>query len=168
MIDMLLKLFKALNSNASPWQLAFAIAFGMIVGLSPFYSFHNLLILLIICLVRVNMSAFFLAVMFFTGLAYMIDTQAIKLGESLLTNPDYFTFWTELYQSDFWRLTHYNHTLTLGSLVISLILFIPIAVGSKILIVTYRHRFMAWVNQLKVIEMLKASRLFAIYKSFSD
>jgi uncharacterized protein (TIGR03546 family) len=168
MIKMLLKLFKALNSNASPWQLAFAIAFGLIVGLSPFYSLHNLLILLIVCVVRINMSAFFLSIIFFTGVAYMVDSQAIKLGESLLTNPEYYSFWTQLYQNDIWRLTHFNHTLTLGSLVISLILFIPVAVLSKFLITTYRQQFMAWVSRLKVVEMLKTNKLFAIYKTFSD
>ena len=168
MIKMALKLLKALNSNASPWQLAFAIAFGLIVGLSPFYSLHNLLILLIVCLVRVNMSAFFLSIMFFTGIAYMIDVQAINLGESLLTNPEYYTMWTDLYQSDIWRLSHFNHTLTLGSLVIALILFIPITILSKFLITTYRHRFMAWVGRLKMVEMLRANKLYAMYKTFAD
>ena len=168
MIKMAMKLIKALNSNASPWQLAFAIAFGLIVGLSPFYSLHNLLILLIVFVVRVNISAFFLSIMFFTGLAYMIDVQAIKLGESLLTNPDYYAFWTSLYQSDLWRLSHFNHTLTLGSLVIALILFIPVTVLSKFLIVTYRHRFMAWASRLKIIEMLKANKLYSLYKTFAD
>jgi len=168
MIKMSLTLIKALNSNASPWQLAFAIAFGLIVGLSPFYSLHNLFILLIVCVVRVNMSAFFLSIMFFTGLAYMIDVQAIKLGEYLLTNPEYYAFWTDLYQSHIWRLTHFNHTLTLGSLVIALILFIPITILSKILITTYRHRFMAWVSRLKVIEMLRTNKFYAMYKTIAD
>jgi len=168
MITMMLKLFKALNSNASPWQLAFAIAFGLIVGLSPFYSLHNLLVLLVVCVVRVNLSAFFLSVGFFTGFSYLIDVQAIKLGESLLTNPDYQAFWTSLYQSDLWRLSHFNHTLTLGSLIIALLLFIPTAVLSKYLIVTYRHRFMAWISRFKLIEALKANKFYSMYKTFAD
>ena len=168
MLKMAMKLIKALNSNASPWQLSFAIAFGLIVGLSPFYSLHNLLVLLIVFVVRVNMSAFFLSIMFFTGVAYIIDVQAIKLGESLLTNPEYYAFWTNLYQSDLWRLSHFNHTLTLGSLVIALILFIPIAVLSKFLIVTYRHRFMAWIGRLQIVEMLRANKLYSMYKTFAD
>lgn len=44
MIRLLLKLIKALNSEASPWQLAFAIACGLVVGFTPLYSVHNLLI----------------------------------------------------------------------------------------------------------------------------
>jgi len=166
MISMLLKLLKALNSNASPWQLAFAFSFGMIVGLTPFYSLHNVLILLIVCIFRVNMSAFFLAIMFFTGFAYIIDAQAISIGEALLTNPAYQDFWASLYQSHVWQLTHFNHTLTLGSFMISIVLFIPITVTFKWLVVTYRQRFMAWVGRLKILNVLKASKFYGLYKTF--
>ncbi len=168
MLNMLMKLIKALNSHASPWQLAFAIAFGLIVGLSPLYSLHNLLILLLVFFFRVNISTFFLSVMFFTGIAYLIDTTAIKLGEYLLSNPDYTPLWTELYQSSLWQLSHFNHTLTLGSLLIALALFLPVLLLSKQLIELYRHRFMAWFGRLKVVEMLKANKLYMLYATFSD
>ena len=168
MLNMFLKLIKALNSHASPWQLAFAIAFGLIVGLSPFYSFHNLLIMLLVFLFRVNISAFFLSIAFFTGIAYLIDVKAIELGEYFLTNPGYRELWTDLYQSSFWQLTHFNHTLTLGSLIIALGLFLPVLLLSKQLIEMYRHSFMTWFGRLKVVEMLKANKLYMLYQTFSD
>ncbi len=168
MLNMFLKLIKALNSHASPWQLAFAIAFGLIIGLSPMYSLHNLLILLLVFLFRVNISAFFLSVAFFTAVAYLIDVKAIALGEYLLTHPEYKSLWTGLYQSSFWQLSHFNHTLTLGSLLIALALFLPVLLLSRFLIVAYRHKFMTWFNRLKVVEILKTNKLYMLYQTFSD
>jgi len=165
---MALKLFKALNSEASPWQLAFAIAFGLVVGLTPLMSLHNVLLVLLVFMLRVNLSAFFLATGFFTGLAYLLDGVSLSVGEAILTNPSLQSFWTSLYQSEFWQLTHFNHTLTMGSLVIALILFVPVALLSKYLIVTYRHRLMVWVGKLKVVQMLKASKFYGLYGAFSD
>jgi len=165
---MALKLFKALNSEASPWQLAFGIAFGLVVGLTPLMSLHNIVLVLLVFLLRVNLSAFFLATGFFTGLAYLLDGVSISVGEAILTNPSLQDFWTGLYQSEFWQLTHFNHTLTMGSLVISLILFLPIAVLSKHLIIIYRQRVMASVGKLKIVQMLKGSNLYGLYSSVSD
>ena len=168
MFNMLLKLIKALNSHASPWQLSFALAFGMIVGLSPFYSLHNLAVLLLVFLFRINISAFFLSVAFFTGIAYIIDVKAIELGEYFLTHPEYQELWTGLYQSSFWQLTHFNHTLTLGSLLIALAFFLPMLFVSKLLIELYRHRFMVWFGRLRLVEMLKANKAYMLYQTLSD
>lgn len=167
MIRLLLKLIKALNSDASPWQLALAIAMGLLVGLTPLYSVHNLLLVLLVFMFRINLTAFFLATGFFTGLAYVLDTWSIQLGEYVLTHPGLQAFWTYLYQSEFWQLTHFNHTLTLGSLIIALMLWLPTLLLSKYLIVTYRVQCMTWVNQLKVVEMLKSTKLYQMYDAFS-
>ena len=168
MLRMVLKLFKALNSEASPWQLDFAIAFGLVVGLTPLLSLHNVLLVLMVFMLRVNLSAFFLATGFFTGLAYLLDGVSVSVGEAILTNPSMQSFWTSLYQSEFWQLTHFHHTLTLGSLVVALILFAPVAILSKYLIVTYRHRVMAWMGKLKVVQMLKATKFYGLYGALSD
>lgn len=38
-MQLLAKLLKALNSDDSPWQLAFGVMLGMIMGLTPFWGF---------------------------------------------------------------------------------------------------------------------------------
>jgi len=164
---MTLKLFKALNSEASPWQLALGIAFGLIVGLTPLMSLHNIVFVLLVFMLRINLSAFFLSTGFFTGVAYLLDGVSVAVGEAILTHPGLQSFWTALYQSEFWQLAHFNHTLTMGSLLISLVLFAPTALLSKYLIVTYRHSFMSWVSKLKIVQMLKGSTFYSLYSTFS-
>jgi uncharacterized protein (TIGR03546 family) len=168
MIAMLAKLLKALNSASSPGQIALAFALALIIGLTPLFSFHNLLIVFIACIVRINFSAFLLATLFFSGLAYLLDPVAIALGESVLTHSAAQGFLTELYQSEFWRVTRFNNTLVMGSLMIALVAFIPVLIISRWLISAYRHKLMVWVEKLKITKLLKASKFYKVYQALAD
>lgn len=168
MIAMLAKLLKALNSDSAPGQIALAFALAVITGLSPLFSLHNVLIIFIACILRINFGAFLLGTLFFSGLAYLVDPAAIALGESVLTNPAYQGFLTDLYQSDFWRATKFNNTLVLGSLMMALIAFIPVLLISRWLISAYRNKLMVWVDKLKITKLLKASKFYKVYQALAD
>lgn len=169
MLTMLAKLLKALNSESAPWQIALALALSMIIGLTPLWSLHNLMILLLAMIIRVNISAFSLGILVFTGLGMMlIDTWSIELGEALLMRPDLQILWTELYAQDFWRMLAFNHTLTLGGLCIALIAFIPVFFISLILVRVYRQRVLNWVNKLKITQILKASKFYGLYQKLAE
>ena len=167
MLTFLAKLLSALNSEASPGQVAFAFALGMIVGFTPFWSFLNLFVLLIALMVRINFSAFIFGVMVFSLLGYALDPVSIHIGETLLLNPDLRDTWTSLYQNEWLRISAFNNTLTLGGLLLALVALIPVTVISRLLVIQYRHRFMAWMNKLKVVQMLKASKFYALYNTFA-
>ena len=168
MIAMLANLLKALNSDSAPGQVALAFALGLITGLTPLFSLHNLLIIFIACIVRINFGAFLLATAFFSGLAYLLDPAAIALGESLLTNSDYQELWTGLYQNELLRVSGFNNTLVMGSLVIALIAFIPVLLLSRWLILAYRDRLMVWVDKLKITKLLKASKFYKAYQALAE
>jgi uncharacterized protein (TIGR03546 family) len=168
MIAMLANLLKALNSDSAPGQVALAFALALITGLTPLFSLHNLLIIFIACIVRINFGAFLLATAFFSGLAYLLDPAAIALGESLLTNSDYQELWTGLYQNELLRISGFNNTLVMGSLVIALIAFIPVLLLSRWLILAYRDRLMVWVDKLKITKLLKASKFYKAYQALAE
>lgn len=169
MLTMLAKLLKALNSESAPWQIALALALSMIIGFTPLWSLHNLVILLLAMIIRVNLSAFFLGILVFTGLAMaLVDTWAIELGEAVLTRPDLQALWTELYAQDVWRMLAFNHTLTLGGLCIAVIAFIPVFLFSLIFVRVYRERVLNWVNKLKITQVLKASTFYSLYQKFAE
>lgn len=164
MLAMLAKLLKILNSESSPGQIALGFAFALFIGLTPFFSLHNLFIFLLVCVIRVNLGGFFFASALFALLAFLLDPVSIALGEYLLGHPDLQNLWTSLYQSDVWRAFKFNHTLLLGSVALSLILFIPIWVVFSILIKLYRTKLMAWFEKLKVVKFLKASKFYQAYE----
>lgn len=164
MLTMIAKLLKILNSDSSPGQIALGFAFALFIGLTPFFSLHNLVILLLVFIIRVNLGGFFLAAAVFTLLAYLLDPVSIQIGEKLLNDPAMVGFWTELYQSDAWRAFKFNHTLLLGSVVLSAVLFIPVWVIFSILIKQYRTRLMAWFEKLKIVKFIKASKFYQAYE----
>ncbi|MBM95791.1 MAG: TIGR03546 family protein [Oceanospirillaceae bacterium] len=165
MLSLLANLLKALNSESAPGQISLAIAFSAIVAFTPFLSLHNILILLIVLVVRTNLSGFLVGYVLFSMLAFFIDPLSIRLGESLLANPGLMDTWVALYQSEWWRMTAFNHTLTLGGFVIGVAAFAPVYLLSNVLIRQYRQRFMEWFMKLKVVQALQATKFYVIYQS---
>ena len=104
-MQLLAKLLKALNSDDSPWQLAFGVMLGMIMGLTPFLGLHSIIILFIVLFLRVNLSTFLLAYALFSGLTLMLNPMMAGIGESLLTSANLTSMWTSLYNSTFGQLT---------------------------------------------------------------
>jgi uncharacterized protein (TIGR03546 family) len=168
MLKLLFKLLTALNSETDPAQISLAFCFGMILGFTPVLSMHNLLVLFLILVLRVNVSAALLAWGFFTGIAYLLDTLFIQAGEYLLALPSMLDIWTSMYNSDFWRLTHFNNTLTLGSLAVSVVVFLPLFFIFKILILKYRKHILAWIRKSKIMQILKSNRYYQAYEKFTD
>lgn len=167
-MHLLAKLLKVLNSDNNPWQLAFGIMLGMIMGLTPFLGLHSFIILFIVLFLRVNLTTFILAYGLFSGLTYVLNPLMADIGESLLTKPGLSSSWTALYNTSLGQLSQFYHTLTLGSLVLSLLLAPVILVLSKWLIVQYRVRFMLWVNKLKLVQFVKGSRLYQLYQALGE
>jgi len=167
MLRLLARLLKALNSEASPWQIAVAIAMGMIVGLTPLWRLHNLVLFFCVFFFRVNLSAFFVAFGFFSGIAYLADPVFLRIGENLLTSPALEPVWISLYSSGFWQLSRFNHTTTLGSLTIAVIMFPLLLIASKVPISTYRKYILTWMQKFKVVRWVKASRFYRYYEALT-
>ncbi len=165
MLTTLAKLFIALNSENSPKQISYAIALGMIIGLTPLFSLHNLVILFLAFVVRVHLGAFFAGWTVFSILGLLFAPLFASLGHGLLTLPALAGLWDTLYQSTFMQLAHFHHTTTLGSLLVSLIVFYPLVRLLNHLILKYRTHIMAYVLKFKIVQTLKASK---VYKAYSQ
>lgn len=167
MLDMIAKLLKVLNAEGSPTQISLGFAAGLIVGLTPLWSLHNLLLAFLVFLFRVNLSAFFLSWAVFSGIAYLADPVMNQLGAAMLTSASMHDLWTSLYNQPVWRLAHFNNTLTLGSLVSSVVIALPMVIVSNFLIKNYRMHVLAWVRKTRIAQLLKASRLYRVYNAIS-
>ncbi|AWB65820.1 DUF2062 domain-containing protein [Saccharobesus litoralis] len=165
MLTLLAKLLHALNSESSPRQIAAAIALGLCVGITPLLSLHNLLFLLLAFLIRINLSAFFLSATVFSAVGLLLAPISISLGEALLTAPSLQGLWTSLYQFNIYKLAHLHHTLTLGSLLVGLILFVPCMLASQQIVIRYRVHIKAFIEKFKVVQWLKSSKFYQIYQT---
>ncbi len=167
MINMIAKLLSILNSETEPNQISLGFCFAMILGFTPFLSLHNLFVLLFVMSLRVNLSTFFLGLPLFAGIAYMLDPVFHSIGYKLLTMPALNGLWTTMYNSTIWRLENFNNSIVMGSLVTSVLLFIPFYFLFNMLIQKYRQNFLTWVQSLKITQILKASKVYSAYQALA-
>lgn len=167
MLKLIAKFLKILNSETDPAQISLAFAFSLIVGLTPFFSLHNLIIIFLVSILRVNLSAFILGTTLFSGIAYILDPFFHSLGMTALNNAPLAGIWTKLYNLPVARLARFNNSVVMGSLIFSLILFIPLHIILKTIITKYRQCLLAWAQKLRIVQIIKASKLYNIYESLS-
>ena len=167
MMHLLAKLLAILNSETNPGQISLAFCFAMVAGFTPIASVHNLIILLLVLVIRVNLSAFILGLMFFSGLSYLLDPLFHSAGLALLSSEGMKDMWTNLYNNPYMRITRFNNTILMGSLVVSLTAFIPAYFLFNLLIKKYRHIVLERIRQSRPMKMLKASGFYRIYEKIS-
>ena len=167
MFTMIARLLKVLNSETEPGQISLALCFAMIAGFTPLFSLHNLLILLLVLILRVNLSSFILGLIFFSGIAYLLDPIFHLIGLKILTAKSIETLWTSLYNITLFRLAKINNSVVMGSLLSSLILFIPTFILSRLAIIKYRSNLLQWIQKSRIIQVFKASKLYTAYQAVS-
>ncbi|MDH5179506.1 MAG: TIGR03546 family protein [Gammaproteobacteria bacterium] len=167
MLDPLLKLIKALNSETEPGQMSLALAFSMIAGFTPFFSVHNILILFLVLILRVNFSAYLAGLAMFSVLAFALDPWFHKLGHFVLTMDSLKGMWTTMYNTTLWRVENFSNTIVMGSLLVSLLLFIPVHLLGKWLINRYRDTVVVFISKTRAVKFLKATKIYSLYDRVS-
>jgi uncharacterized protein (TIGR03546 family) len=137
-------------------QISLGFALAMIAGLTPLWSVHNLLVVFLLLVLRTNIGAFVFAWAIFTGVAYIFDPWFNDLGAWVLHYPGLQGLWTEWYNSPFWRITRFNNTLVMGSVVISLLMFVPMLLLGNLLIHKYRTQFLEYWNNSRWAKLIKS------------
>lgn len=156
---------KALSSEASPSQIAGGVILGMIIGLTPIASFHNLIILVLIIILKVNIGMAILGFLVFSGVAYLADPLFHSIGVSILENEGFQSLLTSMYDNEWWAMTRFYNTVVIGSFISSILLSIPLFPITIVGVNQYRTRIHAKVQKWKVVKALKGSKLYSIYQT---
>lgn len=167
MITLLARLFKVLNSEASPGQISAALCLAMFFAFMPFLTLQHFLILLLALVLRVNLSGFILGWLVFSILSFLLDPLFHKLGLVLLSAGSLEAVWSLLYDSGFWRLTRFNNSIVMGGFATALVLALPLYFLANALIRRYREHFMAWLEKTRIAQIVKGSRIYSAYKTVS-
>jgi uncharacterized protein (TIGR03546 family) len=166
-LKILASFFKALNEKASPRAIAGGLALGAVIGLTPKGSFHNAVVVMLIFLLPVNKSASLVSAGLFTLCSYLGDPLFNALGEALLTAPALSPLWTSLYNTPVVPWTRFNNTLVLGSLLFSLLIFYPLFLVTARFVVAYREKVVATASKWKIVQLLRVSKIYALYENLS-
>ncbi|MDR9416558.1 MAG: TIGR03546 family protein [Gracilimonas sp.] len=159
------KLLKALASEASPAQIAGGIILGMIIGLTPLSSPHNLLILILILIFKVNFGMAILSFTVFSGIAYLADPLFHSFGVYLLELENMQQTWISMYKNEWWAFTNFYNTVVMGSFVSAVIISIPMFPLAKYGVMQYRKHIHAKVQKWKIVQSFKSTKLYTIYQT---
>lgn len=163
------KLIKILHSGASPGQIAGGFILGMILGLTPFLSLHNLLVVLIIILLNVNIAVAIFSFAIFSGFAYLLDPLFHSFGYILLVDLTFLHgFYTWLYNMPVVALTNFNNTVVMGSLISSIILLIPVFFLVKSGVIRYRSTVLQRMEKWKVVKAVKGTKVYEWYSKYAE
>ena len=164
-LQIIAKLFKILRSEVSPNQIAWGFVMGMIIGLTPFFTVHNILLIILIVMLKVNIGMAMFSFALFSGVAWLLDPVFHKFGYYLLVDvTSMHSVWTALYNMPVIALSRYNNTVVMGSLVVSLLLIIPVFPFARYFVIFYRKKIDPLVQKIKFFQMIKGSKIYQLYE----
>ena len=167
LLKLLQSLLKTLHSDGTPNQIAIGFALGAALGLTPIVNAHNLVVLLLLCVLNVSFGAGMLAWALCVPLGFLLDPLFDRVGHWLLLGtPALRATWTAWDNTPVLALTNFNNTVVLGSVVVWLGLFVPIVLLVRVAVLRYRATFGERVRQSHFYKALSASQAYNVYRWF--
>lgn len=164
LLKFLQSLFKALNSEGTPGQVAAGMALGMVFGLTPLLSLHNVVFFAIAMLTTVSFPGVMLGWVLAVPLGFLFDPVFDTLGYALLSTDALTPFWTAVVNTPILALFRFNNTIVLGSLVAWLLALVPLYFLFRTLITRYRTTVYARLEKTRLFKAVKASALWNVYQ----
>ena len=166
LLKLLKSLVQTLHSDGTPTQIAAGVMLGACLGLTPVMSAHNLLIFALLCVINVSFAAGMLGWALFAPLGFLLDPVFDRIGHALLDAQSLNSLWTALDGMPLVPYTNFNNTVTLGSFVGWAILAPLIFFAGYIAVIRYRVKLAARVEQWRVMQAIKASKVYDVYRWF--
>jgi uncharacterized protein (TIGR03546 family) len=159
-------LIKALNSDGTPGQVAAGMALGICLGFSPIASLHNLVVVAIAMLTTVSFPGFMLGWFVAVPVGFLLDPVFDRVGMALLLDDRLAPLFIWIVNTPVVSLSRLNNSIVVGSLVCWLIALVPAYFVFKVLVTRYRAHIYARLQQLKLFQAIKASKLYQTYEMF--
>jgi len=168
-LKMLSKFIKVLRSDASPGQIAWGFAAGSILGLTPLLSLHNLILIILIAIFRINLTSVFISFALFSLVGWLMDPVFHTIGFAILTGISFlYPVWTDMYNSSLLPFTRFNNTVMVGSFVCSLVLTFPNYMLFRWLVQKYRSSWCRIIEKWKIVRVFKGSKIIQVYTKIRD
>ena len=155
MLKFFVKFFNSLNNNSNPGEIAHAVSIACILGFMPKNNAFWYVLFVFFLFIRINKGALMLFTALFTLISPLIDNIVEPLGYYILTLPKMQGFYSTLINIPFVAFTKFNTTIVMGSLLASLICYIPIYVIARLIIFLWRN---------KIVPLLRKTKIAAFFK----
>jgi len=125
MLNWISGLFKALNANKNPAEMAHGFALGLMLGLMPKNNALWYLVLVFFMFVRINKPTYLLTMLIVSYFAWILDPVFDLIGYKVLTYKPLESIFAYLVDVPFVGFTKFNNTIVMGSFLFSLAIYIP-------------------------------------------
>ena len=167
LLKFLQSLIATLHSDGTPHQVGLGIALGACLGLTPLVNAHNVVVLLLLCILNVSFGAGMLGWAIFVPIGFALDPVFDRIGRALLLEtPALKPLWTAWDNMPFMPLTNFSNSVVLGSVVAWLVLFLPIWLLARQAVITYRATLAEKVRATRVYQAVTASKAYNVYTWF--
>jgi uncharacterized protein (TIGR03546 family) len=117
---------QAMAGRKYPHQLAWAVAFGLLLGIVPHGNLLALSILFIVLSLKLNHAMAGLTAVVVTFIAARLDQYSHQVGDYVLTHPQLGEGASMLWQLPMMPWTDLNNTVVMGSFLIGLVALVPV------------------------------------------
>ncbi len=167
LLKIIQSLFKALNSEGTPGQVAVGIAVGSALGLTPLVNLHNLIIVAVIALFNMSVPGALVGWLVAVPFGFLLDPVFHRIGQWLLVEVlPLVPVWTTVYNTPVLSFANLNNTVVLGSLVGWIALSVPIFFVGRIAVRRYRKTVYPRLAKSRLFKAVKASKLYNVYRLF--
>ena len=156
MIEYIVKLVRALNSNSKPSEIANALCLGLILGFMPKNNLLWYLLVVLFLFVRINKGAYLIAMALGSLAAPLLDPLFDRLGYAVLTFAPLETVFSYLFDVPFVGFTRFNNTIVCGSLVCGIVCYVPLFVLAIVLIKQWRKVIAGAIKNSKIGKAISA------------
>jgi len=155
------KVYKLVISETAISSIALGFTLGVILGLTPLLAWHNLPLLVLVLMFRINLSAVLASMGFFKVAAIPLWGTFNELGASLLGEDSLNGLWTTCVNTPGLSLLQLNNSQVLGSLLVSLCLA-PVVLVASVFVVRWARSVLTEQRQNHwLAKILARSRIFA-------
>ena len=138
LLRILLKGVKTLNSETSAHSIALAVAMGMFAGFVPLASLQTAVVLVIVCLFRIQLTTWFASLLVFKVVAGSLTGVFDLYGTPLLSSPDREAFWAAITHDPLLSMLRLNETLVLGGTMVGLMAWPAVYFLGRVGVLIYR------------------------------
>ena len=133
-------LFKALNANQNPAEMAHGFALGLMLGLMPKNNALWYLILVFFMFVRINKPTYLLTMLVVSYFAWILDPVFDVIGYTVLTFKPLEGLFGYLVDVPFVGFTKFNNSIVMGSFLFSLVLYVPVFILGIMFVKFWRNK----------------------------
>lgn len=166
LLKLIQSIIKTLHSEGTPGQVAFGIALGSALGLTPLMSVHNLIIFALIVILNVSFGGGMLGWALFVPVGFLLDPAFDAVGRGLLAASSLRPMWTDWFNTPLVPYTNFNNSVVLGSVVGWMVLAVPIFFAARYGVARYRATIGERVRRSRFYQALTASKAYNIYRLF--